>query len=218
VRADAERRLSDAKVKAERIEVDESHERSRGSLSAQGGVGFGVLSSSEGESSGVLLGGQAAGHLGFWGTAPADGMASGLEVRVMGRYLQLVGGTGAQRVAEGRATIRWFFGRVGVGAAGEVRLVDTTLTLNSTPRSFTGFGVGPSLGIALVDTPSTRLIFNASWMPIGSNDLLRVVGDLDLHWKYFCLSLVGGTTTDPTAQPVRVGFFLAVMAGVRFGW
>ncbi len=215
-RADAEKRFADAKVKADRIEIDESSERARGSLGLQVEGGYGSLSSSDGAATGPMFGVDAQLHFGFWGTAPADGLASGLEVRINGRFLAQAGGTGAQREIEGRAAVRWFFGRIGLGAAAEYRAFDSTL--GTTARSFSGFGLGPALGVAFVDTPTMRVGFNIAWLPLVTNDLLRVVADLEVAWRFLLFGLGGGTLTDPISPAARVGFFVTALAGVRLGW
>lgn len=213
-RAAAAQRLVDAKVKAERIEVDESSERSRGSLGVQGVVGYGSLASTDGTAAGVLLGVQAGVHFGFWGTAPSDGLASGLEVRLNARYLTQAGGTGVQRGFDGRAAVRWFFGRVGVGLAAEYRLFDSTL--GTVAHTFSGLGLGPSVGLAIVDTPTLRATFNLAWLPIVANDLFRFIGDLEVAWRFLVFGIAGGAQTDPAVS--RLGFFMTGLVGVRLGW
>ena len=216
----AEQRLADTKVKADRIEIDETSERSRGSLGAQVVIGYGALSNADGTAAGVLLGIQGAAHFGFWGTAPAEGLASGLEVRINAKFLGQVGGTGAQSGFDGRAAVRWFFGRIGLGAAAEYRLFNSTLVnaaLAQSPRTFSAFGFGPSFGLAFIDTPNVRVMLNLSWMPIVANDLLRVIADLEVAYRFLVFGIAGGTQTDPVG-PARVGFFLTGLAGVRLGW
>ncbi len=217
----AEQRLADAKVKADRIEVDESSERSRGSLGIQGAIGYGTLGSTEGQASGVLLGAQGSAHFGFWGTAPADGLASGLEVRINAKFMGQAGGVGASTGFDGRAAVRWFFGRVGLGAAAEYRFFNSTLvdstTMTQTARSFSAFGFGPSIGLAFVDTPTVRVMFNIAWLPIVANDLLRIVADIEIAYRFLIFGIAGGSQTDPIA-PARLGFFLTGLVGVRLGW
>lgn len=210
----AAQRLADAKVKADRIEVDESSQRSRGSLGIQGAAGYGALSGVDGSTAGLLLGVQAGVHFGFWGTAPSDGMASGLEVRVNARYLTQAGGPGVQRGFDARAMVRWFFGPVGVGAAFEYRLFESTL--GATAHTFSGPGLGPSVGVAFIDTPTWRVMANLSWLPLLAADLLRFVGDFEVSWKFLVFGVAGGVQTDPTV--LRSGFFITGLAGVRLGW
>ena len=212
-RAASEQRLADAKVKADRIELDESSERSRGSIGVQGIIGYGTLGSSEGQASGVAIGAQASAHFGFWGTAPADGMASGLEVRLNARY-QTQLGTGVARGFDGRAAVRWFFGRFGVGAAVEYRLFESSL--GTSGRTFSALGLGPSVGVAFIDTPSVRVMFNLAWLPVVANDLLRFVGEIEIAYRFLFFGIAGGTQTDPTAA--RLGFVVTGLVGVRLCW
>lgn len=220
-RVQAEQKLAEARLKADRIEVDLSSEREWASVSVQGAMGYGTLASTEGQAAGLLLGGQVAGHIGFWRTAPANAMASGLEVRLSARYLTQAGGVGVTQGIDGRAVIRWFFGPFGVGAAAEYRSFSSTLvdsSLRAKPHDTVGAGLGLAGGVALVDRPDVRVMVNVAWLPVVSNDVMRVVADFEVAWHYVMFSIAGGSQTDVVNQPIRVGYFLTAQAGVRLGF
>ncbi len=211
----AERKVFDAKQQADALEVDESDERSNGSLSFMLGAGLGSLISSEGSAGGFGIGLMGVGHLGFWGTAPAQGMASGFEIRASGRFFNALG-AGAYRGFDGLATARYFIGRFGVGAGLEGRFVNSIFEkdmVSSTRREQLPIGVGLSLGYQFIDTPSTRFSVNAHYTPIISFDWGRISGDVEFSYRAFTLWIVGGTTTQPNAS--ASGFFLQGYAGIR---
>jgi hypothetical protein len=198
-RVDAEKRLFEAKQKAAAIVIDDSFERSAGSVLIAGG--------GSGLDSGFALGVLGAAHFGFWGTAPPEGMASGFEIRLWGRYL---GGLGAAQSAfDSLITARYFFGVIGVGLAGEFRLTEPNLT---TLRG----GAGPALSAAFVDTHETRVVLGLNYLPVGNTiDAARFVGDFEVSYKFFTVHVIGGTAS-------RVGGPLAWQiggyVGLRAAW
>ncbi|MBE2252284.1 MAG: hypothetical protein IAE78_22310 [Myxococcus sp.] len=209
----AAERSKTLRAQAAEIIIDDSDERSRGSLGAMIGGG---ASTWPGTTSAVL-GGQALFHLGFWGTAPSEGLASGFEVRVLGRFLTTVG-AGSVQQAEGVATARYFFGRFGIGAAMEVRwnkpLMDATAV---------NVGFGPSVGITFVDTPKTRVMLNASWLPLtqlGFQNPYRTTGDLEISHEFLTFSVAGGLQTQPVSPTsgTILAWYLGAFGGVRLKW
>ncbi len=213
----AAKRARDLRRKAEGIAVPDEDERSRASLAVAGGAGYSSISSSDGSASGVVVGGRLVGHLGFWGTAPASGIANGLEFRVTGHYMQLVTG-GTMKEIEAAATLRYFAGPLGIGAAGEFRLYDTTL--GSTAQSSTRPAFGPTIGIQMLDTPHGRVSLNAMWLPIGSTtDYSRVCGDLEISREVIIVDLFGGLQSDvgTSGAPSRSGWFVMGTLGIRWG-
>jgi hypothetical protein len=196
----AKARYAEARRRADGVPIDDSDERSRGSLGLAGGGGVvGTGSTAQGAAGGLALL-----HLGFWGTAPAQGLASGFEVRLLGRFLVAPG-----RFIDTQATARYFFGPLGVGVSGQ-------MVVPSGPLSF---GVGPALGITFVDTPSTRVQFNAAWHPIGTSvDLARTVGDLELSWKLLLLDFSGGASSASVNGATQVSWWVGGFVGVRFHW
>lgn len=210
-RVDAERRLAEARVKAERIEVDESHLRSRGHVAALLGGGALAWSNATGtaSSSGGALGALVTAHVGFWGDQ-LTGLAWGLELAIAARFLQPLPFEATPREFDGLASVRYYFGPLGVGAAGEFRLVDPSFGARA-------FGVGPSLALALVDTPQARVLLSASWLPLGTAvDLARVSGGLELSWQWFTFRLLGSTASRAGLSATL--WQATAFAGVRLSW
>lgn len=203
-RIDAEKKLFEAKQKADAIVIDDSFERSAGSILAAGGGG----AVDTGAGPGVM----AAVHFGFWGTAPQEGMASGFELRLWGRYFASVTGQVAQTF-DSLLTARYFFGAVAVGLAGELRLLDPAL---STLRG----GVGPAVAVAFVDTHETRVLFGVNYLPVGNTiDATRFVGDFEVSWRFITFQVNGGTAsrTGADGAPV-IGWQIGAYLGVRAAW
>ena len=201
------------RAQAAEISIDDTDERSRGSVGVMGGGG---ATTWPGTTSGAL-GGQAIFHLGFWGTAPSDGMASGFEVRVLGRFLSTLGTTSVQQ-AEGVASARYFFGRIGVGAAMEVRWNKPLMDVSAV-----NVGFGPSLGIAFVDNPKTRVMLNASWLPLtqlGFQNPTRTTGDLEISYDFLVFNIAGGLQTQPVSPTAGtiLAWYFGAFAGVRLKW
>lgn len=210
----ARKRAEARKAKAQGIEVPDDDERSRGALAFMGGAGYGQLQGDEGHESGVFAGGQLIAHLGFWGTAPAAGMATGLEFRAVGRYDQVVTGPSIREIT-GNVSIRYFTGPLGIGIAGEYRRFDTTL--GGVARTANLVAGGPTLGIQMVDNPRERISLNALWLPVGQTiDLRRVVGDLEISHEVITVDITGGLLSDP-ANPTRFGWMAMGLIGVRLG-
>lgn len=214
-RAAAERAAA-LRKKAAGIEVDDSDERARGNIS--GMAVLGVLNGWAGSSAtagqqpatSFAVGLGIAAHLGFWGVAPADGMASGFELRLAGRFEQTVSGPSANAL-EGVLTGRYFFGRFGVGAAGALRFYDTFSS-----KSFDG---GLSLALAFVDTPRTRVLLSLNWLPVGTSmDPTRFAGDFEVSYRYFTIHAHGGALTTSINGQETLGWEAGISAGARLGW
>jgi hypothetical protein len=209
-RVEAEKRLAEARVKAQRIEVDDSYERSRGHLGVLIGGGAQSFSGASGSQLAGSVGAMVTAHLGFWGEAPLNGLAWGFEVALAVRFSQPFPVTSTPRELEGHATARYFFGPLGVGAAGEFRVADPVY-------GFRAFGVGPSLGVAMVDTPAVRVLLSVNWLPVGvAVDLARVTGDLEVSWQWFTLRLVGGAFSQTGSS--AIAWQAAALVGVRLSW
>lgn len=196
--------------KAAGIEVKDSDERARGNLSvmAVGGVLSGWAGTSATTSFG--LGAGLAAHFGFWGTAPADGMASGFELRLSGRFLQTVSGPSANAL-EGLVTGRYFFGRFGVGAAGGLRFYDTFRAQS--------FDAGASLALAFMDTPRSRILLSLNWLPVGTSmDLTRFLADFELSYQYFTVHANGAMLTTRINDQATLGWMAGVSVGARLSW
>lgn len=212
-RMQAIERAKTMRAQAAEIVIDDSDERSRGSLGAMIGAGASTWPGT----AALALGGQALVHLGFWGVAPSEGLSSGLEVRALARFLATVG-TGSAQQAEIVANVRYFFGRFGVGGAIEFRWnqpVREPGTVN--------IGFGPSVGFAFVDTPKTRVMLNGSWLPLtqrGFQNAYRMAGDLEVSHEFLTFSVAGGLQTQPISQTegTILAWYFGAFGGVRFRW
>jgi flagellar biosynthesis GTPase FlhF len=194
------------------IVIDDDDERPHGSLGVMGGVGAATWSTT----TSPVLGAQALFHVGLWRTAPAQGLASGFEARVLGRYLSALG-TGSVQQAEGVASARYFFGRIGLGAALELRWNKPLMDVSVVNIAF-----GPAIGIALVDTPKTRVILNASWLPLtqrGFQNPYRTTGDFEISYTFLTFSIAGGLQTQSVgpSEPF-VAWYVGAFAGARLRW
>lgn len=211
-RVQAMERAKTLRAQAADIVINDDDERSRGSLGIMGGGGAATWPGT----TSAALGGQALLHLGFWGTAPAEGMASGFEVRVLGRFLATVPTTVMQ--AEGVASARYFFGRIGIGAAMEVRWNQPVMD-----AATVNIGFGPTLGVAFVDNPKTRVMLNAAWLPLtqqGFQNAYRTTGDLEISYDFLVFNIAGGLQTQPVSPTsgTILAWYFGAFAGVRLKW
>lgn len=205
VRIDAEKKLVEARQKADAIVIDDSFERSRGSVFIAGGGaanagGFGL---------GVLAGL----HLGFWGDAPSEGMASGLELRLWGRYSGQVAGTPTATL-DALLTARYFFGPFGVGLGG-------SLGLSGNGFSTLGVGTGPSLGLMFIDSPTWRVGLNGTWLPVGTSlDVTRFNADMEVSWRFLTVQVHGGSlgSVQVPDGPMQLAWSVGGFVGVRGSW
>lgn len=204
-RIDAEKKLVEAKQKAEGIIIDDSFERSRGSVFIAGGGaanlgGFGL---------GVLGGA----HFGFWGDAPSEGMASGLELRLWGRYSGQVAGTPAATF-DAQLLGRYFFGPFGVGLGGN-------LGLSGNAFSTLAVSAGPSIGLMFLDTPTWRVGMNGTWLPVGLGiDVTRFNADMEVSWRFLTVQFHGGSLGSVQAAdgPTQLFWSVGAFVGVRGSW
>ena len=205
-RAEAEKRLVTARQQSDAILIDDSHERRSGQIFAAGGGGaVGV-----GGAVSFALGAQAGATFGFWGTAPPEGMASGLELRLWGRYWATLGPSGIGNF-DSMITARYYFGHFGVGLAGEIRLDGLTALRG---------GAGPSIAVAFIDNRETTIVLGVSYLPVGNTiDVARVEVAFDIGWKYLDVRVLGGTTSvaGATGAP-GIGWNVAAMVGPRLAW
>ncbi|MFO0597010.1 MAG: hypothetical protein U0228_16965 [Myxococcaceae bacterium] len=206
-RVDAEKRLVTARQQADAIIIDSGFERNGGDVFIAGGgsyVGFGT--------GGFGVGVQGGAHFGFWGQAPAEGMASGLELKLWARYFAQVAGSNA-RTFDTLVAARYFFGRFGVGLGGELRLEEPSF---GTIRG----GAGPSLAVAFVDTKEVRVLLGAHYLVLGNTiDPARIVGEFEVGWRFIVVHVLGGSATGTAADGSKaIGWQLGAFAGVRASW
>jgi chemotaxis protein histidine kinase CheA len=211
----AEQKAEALRKKAAGIEVMDDDERARGNISIMAVAG--VLNGWAGNSANMAsastsfaMGAGVAAHVGFWGTAPAQGMASGFELRLSGRFVQTVSGPSANAL-EGLLTGRYYFGHFGFGAAGALRFYDTFQSQS--------FDAGGSLAVALMDTPRTRVLLAINWVPVGTSmDLTRFAGDFEVSYRYFTFHAHGGMLTTRINGQNTLGWEAGASLGARLGW
>ncbi len=212
---DAQRRLDDARkrkaaleAQAGNVKIPTDDERSRGAASLAVGGGYSAFSLSSGAYAGPMFGAQLMVHLGFWGVAPAEGLASGFELRLLAHYRDTFSSTEALRSAQGLVTGRYFFGRFGVGLG-----FDTRYTMTASPAVL-DYGVGPSISFAIVDSPRNRINLNAHWLGLLNPNLGHFSADLEFSFSYFTIGINGGDV----AAPGRNGYQISGFVGGRLPW
>ncbi len=203
--------LAEAKRKAEAIEIDDSHERSKGSFGFQLGGGVAGWPNMQG-----VLGLTGMLHLGFWGTAPSKGLANGFEVRINAKFLKSLL---APREFEGFLNLTYFFGPFGIGAVGDFQLQPVPTPV---------FRVAGGLGIALamVDQPMARVIARVNYTPLGSLygfDPARVNLDLEISVGPVFGSIQAGLGgldlyRAKDTDPLPLGWKAAGFLGLRHRW
>jgi len=206
----AQQKSEALKKKAEGIEVKDDDERARGNVSVVGVVGALSGWAGTGTATSFAVGAGLAAHFGFWGTAPAHGMASGFELRLSGRFVQTVSGASANAL-EGLVTGRYYFGHLGVGAAGALRFYDTVKSQS--------FDAGLSLAAAIMDTPRSRVLLAINWLPVGTSmDFTRFMADFEVSYQYFTFHAHGSILTTPINGTDTLGWFVGASLGARLGW
>ncbi|MBK7864877.1 MAG: hypothetical protein IPJ65_41025 [Archangiaceae bacterium] len=207
-RAQVEKQMSEVGA------VDRSDERLKGSLAAQVQGGYMSFTNTN---AGALLGVLIQARYGIWMTAPAKGLASGMELKVNGQFLgQIVGQGGAQYFAA-TPELRWFFGRFGVGASFEWRHLVTPLT---TTDPVDTYALGANLAFAIVDSPTGRFIATVRWMPFLNSGTVfaaeRLTAELDLGYKWFSAGVQAGTVTLRNAGAgENIGWYVGLGLGAR---
>ncbi|MBX7097261.1 MAG: hypothetical protein K1X89_06100 [Myxococcaceae bacterium] len=196
------------------IEVDVSDERQRGTLAGHGAAAYFGL----GSGSGAMVGGQFILRHGFFGTAPASGLAWGLELRGSALILTSVGSATAASLISLAPEVRYWFGRLGLGVAFEwSRFGDTPVGLS--PQTKITQGIGPTLSLAAWDGPSSRLVLAVKWLPVVSNQLDRVLGEAELGFGWLSITVQAGLLRDDSnLSTVRSGWYVGAGVGPRIRW
>lgn len=214
--AEEKRRLEAKKAIDEAGKVDRSDERQNGSIGVHvmGGIfGIGPI--------GGMIGGQLRIHQGFWATAPAHGLSSGVELRGSALLMQSVGGSAFAQVISLQPELRYWFGRLALGAAFEYQLLTTQPDPASARHAQSILGLGPTLSLAAVDEPSGRFLITVRYMPaiVPANQFERVTGEFEIGYSYFSAAVQGGLIKDTvdSAAP-RLGWFVGLGLGARLFW
>lgn len=195
--------------------VDHSDERLIGALCGHGAGGYLTMGASAGA---ALAGAQLSIRQGFWSTAPAEGMASGGELRATVLFLTAVSGTGT--LIQVSPEFRYWFGRFGIGAAGEYQNLKYGTAATQNPATF---ALGPTLSLAAVDSPDARVFFTVRYLPIvvagGDLQFERITGEIEGGYAIFSFAVQGGVLKDSTTKASTLtGWFVGGCAGVRLRW
>ncbi len=201
--------------------ADHSDERMTGALAGHATGGY----ISIGSSSAPLIGGRVSISQGFWATAPAQGMASGAELRATGLFLTSPD-TKAMLI-QVAAEFRYWFGRFGLGLAGEYQNLKSTYgTVTSNPFTIP---LGVTLSLAAVDDHDARVFFTVRYLPFvvagsptagGASQLQfeRVTGEIEGGYAIFSFAVQGGVVKDNSVSPSQLGFFVGGSLGARLRW
>lgn len=208
-RVAAEKNYDDAKKQAEEIVIDVSHERGGGSLYANFGA--------SGLDGGFGLAGLLGMHFGFWGTAPMNGMASGFELGLWGRFLGQLSPANVHThtAVDALLTARYFFGHFGVGLAADLKAPVIA------PNPGVRFGAGLSMAVAFVDNHETRVLLALSYTPLSNYlsqnfglEWARVLADFEVGYKILSIHAQAQTFQTGGVLHWQVGGYL----GIRYGW
>jgi hypothetical protein len=203
---DARRAAADKQI-AEANKIDRSDERLKGSIAAHAAADYAAF---DGSNAGLLLGVNVQLRYGIWMTAPANGMASGMELKVAGTFLGQVVGQGGAALFTADPELRWYFARFGVGATFEWR----HLSVTGATGQADSFALGGNISVAIVDTPDGRFVATLRWLPgvFSGVEWTRINGELEIGFKYFSAMIQAGTITRGNSTP---GWFAGLGLGGR---
>ena len=229
--------------------VERSNERLRGNLAAHGVGGIASVTDlfqpsigmSEESFTGFALGGDVRFRHGIWAPAPADGMASGVELRAFAQFVSTVGYAGGRLMHfEGGGEARGWLRHAALGVA-------VSLDWHLSIADFGGNGnwsggwaeltLGPSLAFAVIDTRDYQLLIGARWAPTvaslpdpsqgassarAPNNLVRFAGEVELGFSWFSLTLKGSVFQETLEYSYvilhRLNFVIVLGLGGRLRW
>ncbi len=209
--AELKRRGESNKAIAEAGKIDRSDERLGGGLSAHLAGGYFSIGSTDSK---PVLGAQVTIRQGFWGTAPASGLASGVELR--GTVLFLIAPDAKTYFLQLSPELRYWFGFFGLGAAFDYQRIQLTLGTSADT-----LGVGPTLSIAAIDSPQGRLLFSVRWTPFLNEQYERFTAEIESGYKVFSFAVQGGVVKQgrsSTGLAPELGYFVSASLGVRLRW
>jgi hypothetical protein len=237
VQEETRRRNAEAEI-AKASKIDRSDERLRGNLALHAVGGISLLNGAPG----AALGAHFRGRFGFWGLAPADGMASGAEIKLFSTLIGMPGTAPSLFQFEGGGEVRAWYRRVSLGVSASYDYLGTTLASDdgtgtqvavpcpSVPGSATpcagasSFALGPSVNFAIVDNPTHQFLIGVRWIPTFQGDLLRFASEFEIAFEWFTLTLQAGLKQDSHAVDAvgatvpRLGFWAVAGLGGRFRW
>lgn len=214
--AEEARRLAAEKQISQYENVDRSDERLKGSIGAQAQGAYMALDNAN---AGFLMGLAMNIRYGIWMTAPAEGMASGMELKLTGQFLGCLTcstGTGAQFFSIA-PELRWFIARFGFGATFEYRRLNSPLT-NIDPAD--AFTLGLNVAVAIADSPDSRFIIGLRWLPFFLNSPSvfqadRLTLDAEIGYKWFAASVQGGILGVRSGTSSTLGWYAGIGVGGR---
>ena len=186
--------------------VDRSDERLGGALSIHAMGGYFSIGTVDSK---PVIGAQLTIRQGFWGTAPASGLASGVELRATAFFL--ISPDAKTYFVQVAPEIRYWFGFFGLGAAFDYQRIQLTAG-----ASTDSIGLGPTLSLAAFDNPDGRLFFTVRWTPFLNEQYERVTGEIEGGYKVFSFAVQGGVVKQGRATPL--GFFVGASLGIRLRW
>ncbi len=193
--------------------IDRSDERLGGALSVHAAGGyFSLLGDSK-----PVLGVQLTIRQGFWGTAPASGLASGIEIRATALFL--IATDAKSYIVQVAPEFRYWFGFFGLGAAFDYQRIQTAAggpVGGPAGTAVDSIGLGPTLSLAAFDSPSSRLLFTARWTPFLNEQYERITGEIEGGYQLFSFAVQGGVIKQNKAQPP--GWFVGLSLGIRLRW
>ncbi len=172
------------------------------------GAGLSVGSTGAPGLGSFLLGAHASGHYGFWFEAPAEGLSSGLDAALFADLLLRTATGGPSYRLSGVAQLRYWIGRLGVGAAADLRASDAAPgALPPTPQ----LSFGPAVNLAIVDDAQLRVLAGVRWTPLPDTRWDRAALHLEAGYGMVFLAVDAGTVRSAGED----GFFLTSSLGIR---
>ena len=207
---------ADKEIEAAGGSIDRSDERLGGALSVHAAGGY----FSAGLDSAPVVGGQVTIRHGFWGTAPASGFASGLELRATALFLLAT--DAKSYLIQVAPEIRYWLRFLGIGVTLDYQRIQTPNGGGvAAPLVTDTIGIGPTLSLAAVDTPAGRLLFTVKWTPVlvvpgVDAQFERIQGEIEGGYQLFSVAVQGGVIRQSKAAPL--GWFVGLSLGIRLRW
>jgi hypothetical protein len=237
VQEETRRRNAEAEI-AKASKIDRSDERLRGNLALHAVGGISLLNGA----AGGALGAHFRARFGIWALAPADGMASGAEIKLVATLLGMPGTAPSLFQFEGGGEVRAWYRRISLGLSASYDYLGTTLasddgtgTLVPVPcpsppgaavtcAGASSFALGPSVNLAIVDNPNHQFLVGVRWIPTFQGDLLRFASEFEIAFEWFSMTLITGLKQDARAVDAvgttvpRLGFWAVLGVGGRLKW
>lgn len=222
------RKAAEAEI-AKAAKIDRSDERLKGNLALHALGGIALLNGAPGGA----LGGHFRGRFGFWGLAPADGMASGVELKLFATAIASPGAAASLFQFEGGGEVRGWYRRVSLGVSASFDYLGSTLysddasvppVSTAVASSVPTLALGPTLALAIVDNPNHQFLIGARWIPTIHGDFLRFASEFEIAFEWFSATLQAGIKSEEHALDAvgatvpRLGFWVVAGIGGRLRW